>query len=828
MAGNYDNDSAEVERARARAKLLELEADSDQAPAESFVPYNAEYMGKHRFWTPSGVRGNAAKTKAAKDFVASQAAIQKRQAAAAYDADHAAWSALPTSEQMGSFDNWVNNVYSDRTKAEAKRMSKDGVKYSGREVAGPIKSVIRSARSFGLGRNAHAGGGAADFYHGGGLMIPQTILHALHSATGGDSWREGAIARYMEMRSPTRDMTTKETFKGVRQAFSGENIGPTLRSMLDPSDADLTIAGLIPIGGEAGLGTKLALAAAKQGGKIAAKTGANFLTKAAIDGAKAGTGAAKVTGNVLGKPLANVATGAIAGGAMNAAVDENQDMTNAFTAGVVPGALMGGASEFGGKRLAKYFSAPKKEFAPELFPWEHDLNQIHERRADLVGGTRGSVPLEINDLLGSPLVAKALEKTNTDLGVQDLLNKYGKVIAPNMPEGLTPAEQHSKVRAAYQNAKAAKAASDAAAAPPPADKPLTPSQKAAHEAKLAEAVAVHSISANPSDAVLAKMTDSQLRNAVKSGILLKSAGQDVAGLHDFGTFEDAVRLRDEAKARIGEPAAEAKVAVETEKAKKDVDAALNAFAMAPHLGESFVHTPDRVKAIRKGLISDDGRLVSRLAQEGYSPSDVTALMDLAANTDPMAEAAMGGILNRDPLWAKPATDALKARNENYRTNNNNDAAAAISGELNARDAADAQNARLDLEAQTTLQGRTDDLLRSEADRVAAEEPAAMRTAEQDLGDNEKARIESQTQHHVAHSISYMSEKGIASFMSKRIVENPELAKSIWNDPKKLMDAQAAANKHNPLRAEAQKRLDANLATVAADVKKIRKLPKGFM
>ena len=351
-----------------------------------------------------------------------------------------------------------------------------------------------------------------------------------------------------------------------------------------------------------------------------------------------------------------------------------------------------------------------------------------------------------------------------------------------------------------------------------APKAMTANQEAKHRKAIEEAKTIKSIPKGIDDATLAGMSDTQLKDAIKAGIILKSAGEDVSGLHDFGHFQDAIKARNEAKASLGQE----QVAPELE--NKDVDAALDVFNMKSHQGPAFEIDASRSKNIRAGLLADDGRLTKRLTEEGYKPAEIDELAVLARSTDKDADKAIAGILTGKPLWAEPELKASATREANYRNTNNRETAQAIGSELNARDTEDALNAKLDQEAQRTLQSQTDRLIASEGGRVANEQEIASKAAGTDLSELGRAESESATQKNVAHTLSHANEKQVADLLFKQIMENPEKAKTIWRDNSTAL---AAADPKNPLRSASQDKLKSDLIDVAKNVKKLGKLPPGF-
>ena len=171
---------------------------------------------------------------------------------------------------------------------------------------------------------------------------------------------------------------------------------------------------------------------------------------------------------------------------------------------------------------------------------------------------------------------------------------------------------------------------------------------------------------------------------------------------------------------------------------------------------------------------------------------------------------------------------LKARVEDtQRANNNRERSQAIGGTLNTWDAEDALNTQLDQRAQQTLQRKTDQVIASEGGRVAGEEAGAMRTAEQDLTDTQRAEETAKRDEHLAKLIPTMDEKQISNMLMDMLIENPARATFLWGDDLRRSFAEAAASFDKHVSKQGKIQLAKALQETAAVVKKMGKLPKGF-
>lgn len=834
----------EAARAEAAAAILRLRMKTKGTEASAPPPMLP--LRRERFFTAQAAQDRN------KKGIADQKERERldKSAALSYDADFARWSSLPASQKgSGGFMDWVNDQYAGRTQDEAKRYTAAGLgKFKGREKASLLKKMVRGLEASAGGTDIKDGefsGMPTDL--SGAIqqtMNPMTgvrgILGGIQSLLPGDNTREQTIKKYMEMRTPVQDRSIGETVGDLGTAFNRENIGGTLRSMLNPGDALATAAGFIPVGGEAGVVSKLAgLAknAGAKGGRLA--TVLPRVGKAArIVGAPA---------KALATPTGGVAMGGLAGGGINAAVDEQGDPTRAFTAGLVPGFLMGGAGEVGRagvKALADWKGYDPNAPAPvdpnaapvEPMPWQKDVHENRIRRADAAGRNPVEESISIEDIAGSNEVWEAMSKTRLDREAQEFLKQHAKDVVPDMPENLPLEDQktivHGRLKKIREDMAAKAEAEKVAAAPPVPAKPLTKAQQIAHDKKIAEAKAIHSIPAGLDETTLAGMTDAQIKDAVKANVLLNVAGEDVSGYHDFGTYQEGVAARDAAKLKVNGERPDPKAKIESDRNAADVDAALDVFNMKPHQGESFRIDKARAKKIRSGLIADDGRLSQRLAQEGYAPSDITELMTLAKNTDAMSDDAIAGILTGKPLWAEPELTKLDARNATYREINNKETAQAIGSELNARDAADAANAKLDQAAQQTLQGQTDELLRSEAEKVRGEERSAQESQaiRDQVSATDERPVPAQSEEDAARSarvekmVQSKPKEAVQAVLYSEILKDPAKAELFGIDRDLAIDA---ADSKSPFTSHSQKELKTLLIDKADEVKRTG-LPKGFM
>jgi hypothetical protein len=360
-------------------------------------------------------------------------------------------------------------------------------------------------------------------------------------------------------------------------------------------------------------------------------------------------------------------------------------------------------------------------------------------------------------------------------------------------------------------------------------KPKTKEQIAKEKAALRDARLIYAIPESINDIDFGKMTDAQLRKAMAAQFKLESAGESMDGVKQFGNIQQATKARDAARQKTAPPD-ETEIKrerTEREKAESELRSALDVFGMRRAEGKQFAINSERAKKIRAGLKVDDGRLSKRLADEGYSPDEISELELLADNTDSNSDRAIEALLNRKPLWAAPDMDRVARVEETQRKNNNRERAQAIGETLDAWDTEDALNADLDQQAQQTLQGQTDRVIASEGQRVPNEEAAAMNTAEQDLGDNETAKRAAERDEEVAVMIKTMSEPEISAMLLDMIRKNPTLAKRLWLDPDLHVAARAASKVDSPVSAKAKRNLSEALKKTAADVKKMGRLPKGF-
>lgn len=454
----FGNDTVPFDTDEDAIKYAEELGLSEFTPVEKSgtLPPPMLPLKRERFFTPAAVNArlqNVVEDKAQRDRMDKSAALS-------YDADFARWSSLPDSEKQGSFMNWVNNVYSGRTADEAARYTAAGMgKFKGREKAGPIKSLLRKAQAITGQTDTKATGGIKDWIPdlSNPMAVGYQALHGLHSALGGESKREGDIKQYMEMRTPIQERTLKETAGDVATAFHPANWLETARAMTDPRDVAATAAGFIPVGGEAGIATKLLRIGAKSkgvGGKlasIAAKTAARTVPALAASG--------------------------VQGGLVNMAADEQGDLGRAFQTGLVPGILMGGLGElgqYGARKLAGWSSydpnapAIDPNAAPvEKMPWQKDVEQLRMDRARRAGADVTTEPLAIEDFLGSKLVDDLMAKGSLTREAQQFLKLHANDIAPEMPATLTPEQQHSFIRGKLSDLKKSNA-------PAPVAAPLSP------------------------------------------------------------------------------------------------------------------------------------------------------------------------------------------------------------------------------------------------------------------------------------------------------------------------------------------------------------------
>ena len=412
--GSYDD----VDNQTLAAKMLEkhpeyldrvdttgLKGGSPAAPSASPAPEQPAMLPKlsGRFFTKEA---QAAKL--------DHTGGKRKQMQAAYQADLARWKSLPDDQKMGGFDQWVETVYAPRTKAEAARARKadPNSRLEGREAPGVGKGIFRRFANITAAKGENRGAMPVSpllqaAFTGVG-SLPQKLNEAAYRVAGGQSQEDRDIANYMRLRTPIEKRGLIQSAKDLGDAAASDTQG-FIREMFNPDDIGVNALSMVPVAGEAGLGTKVARLMTSAPGKVAAK--------------------------VIASAPAELAASAAVGGGLNAVAGDEGVGTD-FLMGAVPGVAMG-LSGMAGRKLAGAASdalanrVSKGTHANLVHPAEESLSRDILKRAST---PEEIVPPTAQDIFSNPDVLDVAKKSSSGLTTYDVdfLKKIGPTVFPGI------------------------------------------------------------------------------------------------------------------------------------------------------------------------------------------------------------------------------------------------------------------------------------------------------------------------------------------------------------------------------------------------------------